>query len=107
MTAFNKNTLISLITFTAGVDEDGFPTETEEDSTDVWASVTSIDRQEFYASGQRNLKPEIRATIWFSEYNGEEVVEIDGERFGVYRTYRREYSDEIELYLERKAGDVI
>lgn len=106
MSAFNKDTLVSLLTITAGTDEEGFPTEEVVESVDVWGSVTSVDRQEFYSAGQRNLKPEIRVTIWSAEYDGQEIIEIDGERFGVYRTYRQNYSDEIELYVERKAGDV-
>ena len=105
--AFNKDTLVSLLTVTAGTDADGFPTNEVIQTVEVWGQVTSIDRMEFYQAGQHNLKPEIRITIWFAEYNGQELVEIDGERYGVYRTYRRDYSDEIELYVERKAGDVV
>lgn len=37
------------------------------------------------------------------DYNGEDIVEIDGNRYSVYRTYRAK-ADEIELYLEKKAG---
>ena len=107
MSAFNKDTLITLVSITAGEDADGFPTEPKEETSDVWAQVTSISRDEFYQAGQRNLKPEIRAIVWVSEYNGQDVVEIDGTRYGVYRTYRQDYSDEVELYLEKKAGDVV
>lgn len=107
MSAFNKDTLVTLLTITAGTDAEGFPTDEVVESAEVWGSVTSVDRQEFYSAGQRNLKPEIRVTIWAAEYSGQEIIEIDGERYGVYRTYRRDYSDEIELYVERKAGDVV
>lgn len=107
MTAFNKDTLIELIKVTAGTDAEGFPIDEQESTSKVWGCVTSVDRSEFYNAGQRNLKPEYRITIWAAEYDGEEIVEIDGERYGVYRTYRRDYSDEIELYVERKAGDVV
>lgn len=107
MSAFNKDTLITLISFTSGEDADGFPTDEQEDTSDVWAQITSISRDEFYQAGQRNLKPEIRAIVWVSEYEGQDTVDIDGVRYGVYRTYRQDYSDEIELYLEKKAGDVL
>ena len=39
----------------------------------------------------------------YEYYEGEEIVEFEGTRYGVYRTYRGR-DDTIELYLERKAG---
>ena len=37
------------------------------------------------------------------DYEGEELAEIDGVRYGVYRTYLGS-NESIELYLERKTG---
>lgn len=37
------------------------------------------------------------------DYQGEEIAEINGDRYGIYRTYFAT-TDTIELYLEKKAG---
>lgn len=37
------------------------------------------------------------------DYNGERIAELDGVRYGIYRTYLAQ-NEFIELYLERKAG---
>lgn len=49
------------------------------------------------------LNPEIVATVFAPEYQGEEVAEINGVRYSIYRTYR-DKGEKLELYLERKAG---
>ena len=36
-------------------------------------------------------------------YAGEQIVEYQGRRYGVYRTYQAK-TDELELYVERKGG---
>ena len=37
------------------------------------------------------------------DYEGESIVEIDGTRYGVYRTYLGK-NETLELYLEQKTG---
>lgn len=37
------------------------------------------------------------------DYAGETLAELDGVRYGIYRTYLGK-NETIELYLERKAG---
>ena len=37
-------------------------------------------------------------------YSGERIAELEGVRYGVYRTYTPPDSDLIEIYLEEKAG---
>lgn len=76
------------------------PTETRRD---VFCNVTSVSASEFFAAAQAGLKPELRATLFAPEYQGEEIVELDGVRYSVYRTYLGK-KETVELYLERKAG---
>lgn len=76
------------------------PAETRKD---VFCNLTRVSASEFFEAGRAGLKPEYRATMFSHDYEGEEIVELDGLRYGVYRTYLGK-NETIELYLERKAG---
>lgn len=78
--------------------------QTEGSAVKVFAEISSITRQEFLAAGTLGLKPSLVATIYSFEYNDEKIVEINGKRYSVYRTYNRVEDDKIELYLEEKEG---
>ena len=57
---------------------------------------------EFFEAGLVGLKPEFRFDIRFFEYSGENTLVHDGQKYVIYRTYRRgEYT---ELYTHKKAG---
>ena len=73
-----------------------------ETSTDVFCEVYSITQTEFYAAANTELNPEYRFNVFFGDYNGESIVEYQGTRYSVYRTYRN--GDYMELYVERKIG---
>ena len=74
----------------------------------VWAKLKSVSRSEWAAAGQHGLQPQLVAIIYAMEYTDQPVVVIgEGEtarRYSVYRTYRPENSEYMELYLERKVG---
>lgn len=77
--------------------------ERETGTQTVFCSVKNITRSEWAATAHRDLKPALCVTVWADEYAGEMVAIFEGKRYGVYRTYQPN-SEEIELYLERKAG---
>lgn len=77
------------------------PRETERE---VWATLSSVYRQEFLDAGREGLNPELVATMPIVNYCGEQSAIVNGKRYGVYRTYLIPNSDSIELYLEGKAG---
>ena len=93
----------TLISETYEQDEIGqmIPSETP---SDVYVEICSITRSEWAASGRDVLNPAIMLRTERVNYSGERIVELDGVRYGVYRTYAPPDSDEIELYLEEKAG---
>lgn len=97
-----KNKQITLVSITYTQDSDGFRIETESEST-IWAQVDSVTGQEFTNAGLLNIQPSFRAVVWVAEYDGQKIVEMDGKRFGVYRTYKRN-SEEIELYCQEEMG---
>lgn len=72
--------------------------------TNVFARISSIDRTEWYNAGKNKMNPQMRATVKSFEYSGEREVEIDGIKYGVYRTYDVPGTDDTELYLEEKGG---
>lgn len=78
--------------------------EVETDTrTEVMALYESVSQSEFYKGGEAGLKPEFRLTTAIIDYSGEKEVELDGKRYGIYRTYEVD-KDYIELYCERKGG---
>ena len=63
----------------------------------------SVSRREFYEAGRNGLNPEYMFTVFAGDYNGERVVEYNGARYAVYRTYRTR-TDYIEIYAQREGG---
>lgn len=74
----------------------------------VWAKIKSISRAEWAAAGQHGLQPQLVAIVYALDYADQPVVMIgegkSAKRYSVYRTYRPENSEYMELYLERKVG---
>lgn len=78
--------------------------EVEVDTrTEIFAQKESISQSEFYKGGEAGLKPDFRLITAIIDYKGEREVELDGKKYGIYRTYERN-QDYIELYCERKGG---
>lgn len=90
-----------------------------ETSRQVFAEVNSVTRSEFFSGGRNGLNPQLMFKVFAGDYEGETVIEYQGERYAVYRTYkgnknsyvgpntssRQELmADYIEIYVERKGG---
>lgn len=74
----------------------------QETQREIYCEVNSVTQSEFFAAENTELNPEFRFTVFFADYEGEELVEYNGSRFVIYRTYRT--GDNLELYVERKIG---
>lgn len=98
----NKSDVIYLISQTYNKDAISQYIATES-KREVFANISSISASEWFEAGRSGLQAEYRITMFKYDYHGEKIVEIDGRRYGVYRTYSAN-SDEIELYVEEKAG---
>ena len=98
------DTTIVLITQTGAKDQKGVWRETGEIQREVFASVQSVTRAEFFAGGQSGFRPEYRFDVFHAEYQGESECEYAGVRYAIYRTYRNPHTDYMELYAERKVG---
>lgn len=76
---------------------------TKETKKEIFCSISSVSGQERMEAGREGITAEYRLTMFQPDYEGEKIVELEGERYGVYRTYQAK-NDTIELYLEVKAG---
>lgn len=99
----DRSAVVYLIVETWTQDEYGVqvPTETKRQ---VYANVTSVSADEWFEGGRNGLNPELRFRLFKYDYNGEEILEYNSQRYAVYRTYETR-NDIIELYAERKKGD--
>lgn len=69
----------------------------------IFAQITSVSGAEWFEGGRNGLNPEFRAQVHAFEYRGEEILEKDGQRYSIYRTFQSS-PDTIELYCEKKKG---
>lgn len=76
----------------------------DEVRREIWGNIRSVSRAEWYDAGRKGMNPEIVFATPLVNYCYETEAELNGVRYGIYRTYFVQGSDEIELYLERKAG---
>ena len=98
----NFNGAVTLIKRTYTNDDYGIQRATTDTKT-VFCNVESISSSEFFNASQEGLKPEYRFIIYSFEYSGESLVQYNGERLNVYRTFQRS-KDLIELYTTKDAG---
>lgn len=100
----DRSTPIILITEDFEANDYGqlIPTES---SRMVYAQVDSVTRSEFFEGGRNGLNPELVFRVFAPDYHYESIVEYDGKRYAIYRTYRAR-NEIIELYAERKGGVV-
>ena len=94
-----ETTLIGATTQT--IDEDKNVIEAPE-RTNVYATKTSVTRQEWSTAGQLGHKADFRLIMHKAEYNGQSKVEVEGKTYAIYRTY--ESGTDIELYCEEQGG---
>lgn len=91
--------LLTLITRTPGKDSNNKPTITETTRT-VLCGLRSIGQAEFYQSYAVDKHPEAKFVLAdYLDYQNENIVEHDGQRYRVLRTYRK--GQELELTVER------
>lgn len=94
---------VTLIQTTYQTDSIGQQVATESRTT-VPATVTSATRGEWVSAGQNNYRADLVVTTPLINYSGERIAEVDGRRYAIYRVYRDEDTDLIELYLQEEGG---
>lgn len=67
---------------------------------EVFCGFRSIGMKEFYASSSTDFHPEAKLVLAdYLDYEGETLVDYEGQRYRIIRTYRT--GVELELTLER------
>lgn len=91
----------NLIAETISMNEIGVPVSTET-ARQIYVFERSVTGTEWREAGRRGINAAVCLTTPRCNYQGEKIVEYEGMRYGVYRTYVA--GDDIELYLEEKGG---
>ncbi len=99
MTRLNK---ITLITQQITTDEIGQQVKTES-TYDVIAEVRSCTQSEYMNARQNGLTPVYNFRVSVFGYSGQKVLQFDGKRYSIYRTYEAD-DNTIELYTEYETG---
>lgn len=99
----DRSSVIQLIGEEWTQDEYGINQKAETSRT-VYADIKSVNRAEFFEGGRNGLNPEFVMTVFFADYHGESILEYNGMRYTIYRTYRAR-NDNLELYVERRHGN--
>lgn len=94
--------VIKLIKKSITADELGYPVTTET-ARETFCRVESVTRSEYFQAGKAGLAPAHVFSVAAVEYEGEDELEYEGQRFGIYRTFRNGL-DYMELYTEYKSG---
>jgi hypothetical protein len=76
----------------------------EDIRREVFCGVQSIGMKEFYSANGTDFRPELRLVLAdYLDYEEETLVDFNGRRYRVLRTYRS--GQELELTLERAAAE--
>lgn len=98
----DRSTIIYLISKSYSEDTYGVLQPTTEKRL-CYANVQSVSAAEFFEGGRNGLNPELRITMFGPDYEGEEILEYNGQQYAIYRTYQARV-DTIELYVQKRKG---
>ncbi len=96
MTYDNQVTLIKQ-SFTQDSLKNQIPVEIK---SKILCGLKSVGRTEYYKAAVNDMRPDIILVVHSFEYNGEKIVEFNGARYKVLRTYG-EHTEETELTCEK------
>ena len=102
MILLTNSVIIKLISTTLIKDSNGVGIP-HEAAREVYADATSVTGNEWFEGGRAGINPEFRFIVFAHDYQGEESLEYNQRRYGVYRTYTD--GDWIELYVEKRQGE--
>ena len=95
----NEITLITETVPTEPTNENGFSNPLEETCNTVFCNKRSISQGEYYKAQQAGKQVEAKVEVHCIDYAGEVLVEFEGKRYSVLKTYEPPDSDVIELTL--------
>lgn len=78
------------------------PTTTTQ-TKDIVAELRSVSRSEYFQGRQGGLVPDLSFLVSVFDYDGEKIVEYNGTRYAIYRTYEAD-DNYVELYGQVEGG---
>ena len=97
-----KNELVTLLKTKDTLDADGYKVGTEVvEQNEVFAEEKSITREEYFKAMQSGVSAVIAFSVNRDEYDGEDAVDYNGERYYIYRSYSANVYD-IELMCSKE-----
>lgn len=98
----DRSNVINLISKTYAADSIG-QYKPELSAREVYCDVRSITRAEWYDAGRQGFKPDISFVMFAPDYQGEDLIEWNGRKYSVYRTYIAQ-NEALELYCQDIGG---
>lgn len=95
----NEVTLITEQPPEEKTNDNGIDNPMIENKVTVFCNRRSISQGEYYKAQHAGIKAEVKVEVHTVDYSGEVLVEFEGKRYSVYRTYEPEGGDTIELTL--------
>ena len=74
-----------------------------EEARQVFCTKKPVRSEEYFKASQQGLSQMMNFVTHPSNYNDEQILEYQGKRYGIYRTYQKSL-DEFEIYASYKAG---
>lgn len=97
----DRSDVAYLVARTYGQDEYGVSDETETKRR-VFCSVRSVSHREKVENGLVGIQSSYQLSMFKYDYNMEEIVEYNGQRYVVYDA--TEYNDLVRLYIQKEKG---
>lgn len=85
-----------------GVDGEGYPLPVETTRTGIFANKKSATSAEFYRASQAGFTVDRVFVVRDADYDGEKLIQHEGDRYEVLRTYEK--GENVELYCTTR-GD--
>ena len=95
----NEITLITETEPKKAYNENGFKNPTVESKRTVFCNKRSVSQGEYYKAQQAGKKVEAKVEVHTVDYEGENLVEFEGKRYSVLKTYEPDDSDITEITL--------
>lgn len=93
----------ALVTEIHEPDENGIAQRIAESKRDVFCAQMQVLSSEYYNAGKEGIKAELKLAVDFEEYEGEDQVIFNDQRYAIYKTFQRK-DDLLELFCGQKGG---
>lgn len=99
------NDAITLIPVDEGIEKGNITRDVQEQQArSVFGRAYSVGEREFYDAAQAGFELSLKVAVWAWDYQGERLLEWNGERYRVARIYQDRDHRKVELTCEKVKG---